>query len=81
MKKIMFFMFVLFIVVGCASSDASLRRESARVIGGGLSQDQITVSDVNRGMMNVDWTAKTPDGTIYKCDSDDMLRRPNCVKR
>jgi hypothetical protein len=81
MKRIVFCIFVLFMVVGCANTDANLRRETARIIGGNFTPDQVTVSNVDRGMTNVDWTAVTPDGTTYKCSSDDMLRRPNCVKK
>jgi uncharacterized protein YcfL len=32
MKRFVFYIFVLFMVVGCANTDANLRRESARVI-------------------------------------------------
>lgn len=82
MKKILsvlFFIVAMFIFIACANTDANLRRESARSIGN-LTPDEVTVSDVDRGMTNVDWKATTPQGN-YKCTADDMLRRVNCVKR
>ena len=78
MKKLFLFLVLCILCVGCANSDSNLRRESARVIGN-VSPEQVTVYDVNRGMMNVDWKADTPNGK-YKCSSDDMMRRPFCVK-
>lgn len=65
--------------VACASTDDNLARESARVIGG-LTSDQVTVSNVDRGATSVKWEADTPNGH-YKCEADDMLRRANCVKQ
>jgi hypothetical protein len=79
MKKIMFLVFATFIFIACANTDANLRRETARSIGN-LTPDEVTVSDVDRGITNVDWKATTPNGN-YKCNADDMLRRVNCVKR
>jgi ABC-type Fe3+-citrate transport system substrate-binding protein len=82
MKKILsvlFFIVAMFIVIACANTDANLKRETARSIGN-LTPDEVTVSDVDRGMTNVDWKATTPNGN-YKCSADDMLRRVNCVKR
>lgn len=72
----------LLVMVGlfaCASTGANLSRETARFIGD-LTPDQVTISDVNRGMMNVDWKAATPKGN-YSCSADDMVRRVNCVKK
>lgn len=65
---------------GCASNIQSLQRESARVIGNNLRPSDITITDVQRGALNVDWKATTPDGTKYDCNADDMVRRVNCVK-
>lgn len=80
MKKfIMSMLFIGYMCTACANSDAILKRETARSIGD-LTPDQITVSDVDRGMLNVDWKASTPKGN-YICSADDMLRRLNCVKR
>jgi hypothetical protein len=79
MKKIIFLVFATFIFIACANTDANLRRETARSIGN-LTPDEVTVSDVDRGITNVDWKATTPNGN-YKCNADDMLRRVNCVKR
>ena len=69
------------LLVGCASNTESLQRESARNIGGNLRPGDITVTDVNRGAMNVYWKATTPKGTKYDCNADDMVRRVNCVKQ
>jgi hypothetical protein len=67
--------------VGCASNIESLQRESARNIGNNLKPNDITIFDVERGHpLNVYWKAKTPDGTTYDCNADDMVRRVNCIK-
>ena len=78
-SKLVLCFFVALACGACANSDANLKRESARVIGG-LSPEDITVTEVNRGMMNVDWKANTQKG-VYNCSSDDMMRRPFCVKK
>ena len=65
-------------LVGCASTPDNLQRETARSIGG-LTSDQVTVSEVERGATNVSWKATTPSGH-YNCEADDMVRRVNCVK-
>jgi hypothetical protein len=82
MKKILLSVLIIsisFMCSACQNTDASLRRETARSIGN-LTPDQITLSDVDRGMNNVDWQAITPKGK-YKCSADDNLRRVNCVKK
>jgi len=66
-------------LAGCASTPDNLQRETARSIGG-LTSDQVTVSDVQRGITNVSWRASTPSGQ-YNCEADDMVRRVNCVKQ
>ena len=66
-------------LVGCASTPENLQRETARSIGG-LTSDQVTVSDVQRGATNVSWKAVAPSGQ-YSCEADDMVRRVNCVKQ
>ena len=81
MKKLLILCpIVLFLIVSCASNIQSLQRESARNIGNNLKPSDITISDVKRGALNVDWKATTPDGTTYDCSADDMVRRVNCVK-
>jgi PBP1b-binding outer membrane lipoprotein LpoB len=81
MKKIMILLFIAFLfLAGCASNIASLQRESAANIGNNLKPDDIKITDVKRGAFNVYWKATTPDGTIYDCSADDMVRRVNCVK-
>lgn len=81
MKKLsILFPVTVFVIAGCASNIQSLQRESARSIGNNLKPNDVTISEVNRGAMNVDWKATTPDGTKYDCSADDMVRRVNCVK-
>jgi len=80
MKTLLILYSVAFFMVGCASNIESLQRESARNIGNNFRPTDITVSDVKRGVTNVDWKATTPDGTTYECSADDMVRRVNCVK-
>ena len=67
------------ILVGCASTPNNLARETARTIGG-ITSDQVTISDVKRGATSVSWVATTPSG-VYDCEADDMVRRVNAVKR
>ena len=74
MKRTLPIVILLTLLASCASASDNLSRETARVIGG-LRPDQVTVSDVKRGMTSVTWVATTPNG-VYDCSSDDMLRRP-----
>ena len=78
MKKIGFLWFLV-VVASCASAPGNLQRETARVLGD-VSPDAVTVSNVDRGITSVKWDAATPKGP-YACSSDDMLRRPYCVKK
>jgi len=68
------------IMCGCANTDANLMRETARSIGGNVSPDQVTVTNVDRGMSNVTWKAAAPAGN-YDCSADDMVRRVLCTKK
>ena len=79
MKKNILIAILVGLVCGCASTEANLQRESARSIGQGLSPNQVVIADIDRGATNVSWTAETPKGK-FKCFSDDMVRRVNCVK-
>ena len=63
---------------GCASTGANLQRESAHSIGG-LTPDQVEVTDIKRGVTEVSWKANTPNGA-FKCFADDMVRRVSCVQ-
>ena len=65
-------------LVACVNTTPNLQRETARFIGD-ITSDQVTVSDVQRGITDVKWKAQTPKGD-YTCEADDMLRRVNCVK-
>lgn len=71
---------VTMVMVGCASTGANLQRETARSVGGNVSPEQVTVSDVDRGMTSVTWNASAPSGD-YACSADDMLRRVLCTKK
>ena len=79
MKKTLAIVSAVLLLVGCASTSDNLARETARTIGG-LRSDQVTITDVKRGMTSVSWVATTPSG-IYDCEADDMVRRVNAVKR
>ena len=77
----------VFLVVGlvgilgaCASTGDNLQRETARFIGGNISPEQVTVTDVDRGATSVKWKAATPNGK-YDCGADDMVRRVLCTKK
>ena len=78
MKNILIFITAAMLLVGCAST-SDYARETARTIGG-LRSDQVTISDVKRGMTHVSWVASTPSG-VYDCEADDQVRRVNAVKR
>ena len=67
------------VLAGCASTTENLQRETARNIGN-LNPEQVTVSNVKRGMSSVTWDANTPQGP-YSCSADDMVHRPHCVKK
>lgn len=68
------------ILCGCASTGGNLQRETARSIGGNISPEQVTVSDVDRGATSVKWKASAPTGK-YDCSADDMVRRVLCTKK
>jgi hypothetical protein len=65
-------------LAGCASTNDSLQRATAMSIGGNsVAPDEIVIANVQRGMMDVSWTASV--GTAqYACSADDMVRRPHC---
>lgn len=65
---------------GCASTGDNLQRETARSIGGNVSSEQVTVSDIDRGVTSVKWKASAPTGS-YDCSADDMVRRVLCIKK
>jgi uncharacterized protein YcfL len=80
MKRFVFpVIIVCLLAAGCASTPENLQRETARVIGD-ISPDQVRVSNVKRGVTNVNWDADTPKGS-YSCSADDMVRRPYCNKK
>ncbi len=66
--------------VGCANTSANLQRETARYIGGTVTPEQVTVSNVDRGVTDVKWNASAPTGN-YNCSADDMVRRVYCTKK
>lgn len=78
--KSMFLILALFLAGGCASNMGELQRASARGMSPVPQPTQVVISNVNRGMMGIKWTATAPNGDRYDCSSDDMMRRPLCVK-
>lgn len=64
----------------CASTNANLQRESARLMTPVPNPDNVKISDVQRSASSVKWVATGASG-IYDCSADDMMRRPLCVKR
>jgi hypothetical protein len=61
-------------------SDENVRLETARAIGG-ITSDQVKITNLHIGFKIATWEAETPKGH-YKCESDDMLERPAiCVKQ
>lgn len=60
----------------CASTPDSLQRETARHLG--VPVASVSVTDVSRGMMSVEWRASVAEQT-YTCSADDMLRRLHCT--
>ncbi len=71
---------VVTLISGCASTTGNLQRASAMSIGNGVNQHGISISNVNRGAMDVNWVATTGEGVSYNCSADDMVRRPYCSK-
>jgi hypothetical protein len=73
---------ITLLLVACTTSrsDENVRLETARAIGG-ITSDQVTVTNLHVGMKTATWDADTPKGH-YKCEADDMLKHPaNCVKQ
>ena len=65
---------------GCANAGENLQLETARSIGGNVSPEQVTITDIDRGVASVKWKAATPGGN-YDCSADDMVRRVYCAKK
>jgi hypothetical protein len=78
--KINFLVVVGVVIVGCTNTSANLQRETARYIGGNVTPEQVTVSNVDRGVTDVKWRASAPTGN-YDCSADDMVRRVYCTKK
>lgn len=81
MKRMMLcFMLVaaMMIVVGCPSSQANLRRATAKELR--VHPDTVTVSNIDAGMTEFRWTAEV-DGKIYDCiaDASGRMRDTSCV--
>ncbi len=67
-----------FIFTGCASTTNGLQKATARNIQSDYMSTEIEISNVERQAMNVDWKAKTPDGKVFRCSADDMVREVKC---
>jgi hypothetical protein len=59
MKNLIFGFVVVLFFTGCASNMQNLLRESAINIGGNLKTEDIKITDINRGALNVSWKAHT----------------------
>ena len=78
MRKTLALMIVL---TGCASSVDNLQRASAVSIGRSVLPENIRISDVQRGITDVRWTATPFGGPAYICSADDMVKHPSCATR
>jgi len=67
-------------IIGCASTAANLQKETARSIGGNITPEQVNISSIERGVIDVKWKASAPTGN-YDCNADDMVRRVDCTKK
>jgi uncharacterized protein YcfL len=65
-------------LAGCASSTEGLQRGTSLSLGGNVLPSRIAIADVDRGFVDVSWTARV-NGKTYACSADDMVRRPVCV--
>ena len=72
---------VLIVLTGCASSVDNLQRASAVSIGKNVLPENIRISDVQRGITDVRWTATLFGGLAYICSADDMVRHSSCATR
>lgn len=72
---------LIMVLTGCASSMDNLQRASAESIGRNVLPEAIRISDVQRGITDVRWTATLPSGPTYVCSADDMVRHSRCAKR
>jgi len=79
-QKTCFLVVISVTFIGCANTAANLQMETARYIGGNLSAEQVAVSDIDRGAIDVKWKASAPNGN-YDCSADDMVRHVLCTKR
>ncbi len=49
-------------------------------MGGNVSPEQVTISNIHRGATNVKWQAAAPSGH-YDCSADDMVCSVLLVKK
>ena len=78
MKNLLFVIFAI-LVTGCASNPLALQSATASHFTNVIASD-VTVSDIDRGVLNVSWTANV-NGTNYACEADDMIRHSNCKEQ
>lgn len=71
---------VALVLFGCANTNDNIKIETARSIGGNISPEDVTLTEIDRGMTTVKWKAAAPSGN-FACSADDMLRRVLCVKK
>ena len=70
----------LALLSGCASTTENLRMGTAHALGGNVTPEQVTVTNIDRGASNVKWAAAAPGGN-YACWADDMVRKVSCAKQ
>lgn len=69
----------LLLFVSCATMPSNLKQATAGSVGG-ISPNEILVSNVHRGVRDVSWVADTPKGQ-FDCSSDMMVHRVRCIHR
>ena len=69
----------LLLFLGCATMPSNLKQATAGSVGG-ISPNEVLVSNVHRGVRDVSWVADTPKGQ-FDCSSDMMVHRVRCIHR
>jgi hypothetical protein len=63
-------------IVGCMNTAANLQRETARYIGGNVSPEQVTISDIDRGIRAMDHRAVILDGITVQYVGEVLFDNP-----
>jgi hypothetical protein len=81
MKRSLPYLVLALTLLACQSNIGSLQRAAAMSMNPTPLPDSVRVTEVHRGASSVKWVATHPNGDVYDCSADDMVRRPICVKR